>query len=586
MKKYKLTTLLGCLLLFMFSGCGDDWLDTEPESFFGPETAFRSPEGIEAMLISMRKALRDNDWGNNARIRSEYYFTDISYMSLQNAGSPRNANVITPFANAFQMWTQNTWEESYEVIRDANIVINRIDLPTYENEAQRNALLAEAFFHRAYWYYRLVHRFGDVPWIGQEITSPRVDFFSFTREAILNKIKEDMEWAVQHLREDVIGGQVSKGAGDHLLTKLYLSVGEFDNAIASASRVIDGGKYSLMTERFGSGPFAGDPNYDVLWDLHQRENKDLNMNTEAILIAVDEFEAIGRSGNNGSLSDRYWMPLWWLIPGCEYNVNNGIDELEEALNRGVSWARPNNYFNYTLKAEDPNDRRYSETNWWSLDDFWYNDPTGANFGQTIDIADVGLDSISRMFEFPYYKLHVPADVLGQLSHGGTTDFYVYRLAETYLLRAEAHMWKGDVGSAAADVNVVRARAGASQKSGTDMSMDYIFDERARELYTEEKRWTELARVSYTMALLNRDGYSLETMHERNYYHDKITRTNDIFDSGVVYTDQEYDVQPYNVYWPVPQVVIDANSLGHINQNLGYTGAQSNVDPITVITDED
>ena len=217
---------------------------------------------------------------------------------------------------------------------------------------------------------------------------------------------------------------------------------------------------------------------------------------------------------------------------------------------------------------------------------WYNDPTGANFGQTIDIADVGLDSISRMFEFPYYKLHVPADVLGQLSHGGTTDFYVYRLAETYLLRAEAHMWKGDVGSAAADVNVVRARAGASQKSGTDMSMDYIFDERARELYTEEKRWTELARVSYTMALLNRDGYSLEAMHERNYYHDKITRTDDIFDSGVVYTDQEYDVQPYNVYWPVPQVVIDANSLGHINQNLGYTGAQSNVDPITVITDED
>ena len=45
--------------------------------------------------------------------------------------------------------------------------------------------------------------------------------------------------------------------------------------------------------------------------------------------------------------------------------------------------------------------------------------------------------------------------------GGHTDWYVFRLAETYLLRAEAYFWKGELANAAADINAVRTRAGAA-----------------------------------------------------------------------------------------------------------------------------
>ncbi|TMU57501.1 RagB/SusD family nutrient uptake outer membrane protein [Flagellimonas algicola] len=589
MKIYRFPTLLCCFLLMLLSACSEEFLDktANPISEFSPENAFGTPEGLDAALIPARRRLRDGDWGFSPPIRSEYFWTDISYSSLQNPGTSRDAPFsLTPFANAKQSRIFDYWSGSYQLFKDVNIVINRIDLPEYESEEQRNAILAEAYFHRAYWYYRLVHRFGDVPWIGQELSEPKLDFVSHTQDAILRKIKIDMEYAVKWLPETVLGGKVNKAAGHHLLTKIYLSLSEFDNAIASASTIIDDGKYALMTDRFGSGPFAGDPEYDVLWDLHQRENMDIAENTETILLAIDGVDFPGASSaSSGSGTDRFWQPLWWLIPDCEYNLANGEDEFEEKLGRAVSWARPNNHFNYTLKAEDPNDRRYSDTNWWGLEDFFYNKPGTERFGEQIQIEDVGIDSISRMFEFPRYKTHTPRSLPGN-NNGGYRPFYVFRLAETYLLRAEAYVWKGQLSEAAEDVNVVRARAGATGKTAADMTIDYIMDERARELYTEEPRSTELARVSYIMATQNMGGYSLSTISESSYMYDKMTRTAPELFSEILYTDQVYRFAPHNIYWPIPQSAIDANSLGTINQNKGYSGFENNVEPKAEIAEED
>jgi hypothetical protein len=71
---------------------------------------------------------------------------------------------------------------------------------------------------------------------------------------VLKKIQKDMEFAAQHCSDNADRGRVTKGAAAHLLTKINLALGEFDKAIASASAVIDGGVYSLMTTPFGSVP--------------------------------------------------------------------------------------------------------------------------------------------------------------------------------------------------------------------------------------------------------------------------------------------------------------------------------------------
>ena len=100
-------------------------------------------------------------------------------------------------------------------------------------------------------YYRLVHLYGDVPFLNIEHTAPKIDFYTHSRKTILAKIEEDLAWAVQWLPKTVVPGAVSKAAGNHLLTKIYLSNGKFTEAVDASSAVINDGIHFLMTDRFG-----------------------------------------------------------------------------------------------------------------------------------------------------------------------------------------------------------------------------------------------------------------------------------------------------------------------------------------------
>src|SRR5690606_15833030 len=91
------------------------------------------------------------------------------------------------------------------------------------------------------------------------------------------------------------------------------------------------------------------------------------------------------------------------------------------------------------------------------------------------------------------------------SNAGTTytDQYFIRLAETYLLRAEAFMGSGDLNSATVDINVVRNRANAIPVEPNEIDIDYILDERMRELGVEEKRRLTLNRLGMLYERTNR-----------------------------------------------------------------------------------
>lgn len=587
--KYTYIKVLLINLVLIFTSCQEDWLEPEPLSFYSPENAFNSPEGIDAALLRARLGIRQDYQGSYwLRINSEYIWTDLANQGNPNSAHPHDAVSQLIPANEPRTFSNHWyWDHAYQIIQVMNLVINKIDQPEYESEEQKNALLGEAYFHRAYWYYRLVHLYGDVPYIGQEVNKPKLDFQTFTKEAILEKIKKDMEFAVQWLPEQVDGGKVNQAAGNHLLTKIYLSVGEFDNAINAASRIIDNENYGLMTERFGSGRFADDPEYNVLWDLYQKENIGSSENREAILIAPNAFGMEGNSNDNkGNMTIRNWTSLWWRIPGMRYKESNP-DPQSAKLGRGIGYVSSSPFFVYDAVDDESGDLRFTQENWQKLTDLYFNNPNSPKFGENFTMDDykaMGIDTF-RVFPFFINKFVIPQERLGQYE-GGFADQYVFRVAETYLLRAEAYFWNGNPDQAAEDINAIRARAGAELIAPADVTIDYIMDERARELYGEAPRKTELSRVSYIMAKLNLNGYTLENLHQKNYYIDRINSLNTVYNKGIVYAGHTLRVEPYHVYWPIPQAAIDANTGNIINQNKGYTGAENNVEPITEITDED
>jgi len=178
-------------------------------------------------------------------------------------------------------------------------------------------------------------------------------------------------------------------------------------------------------------------------------------------------------------------------------------------------------------------------------EFYYTNPASAYFGQKVGPKTTEIDTMQNVYPYPR-KIEGNVGTLTNTSTSwsGRTfqDFMVFRLAETYLLRAEAYFRKGDLASAAKDINIVRARAKANPISAAQVTEDYILDERARELITEEPRRRTLVRMN---RLVDR---------VQKYCIRSITRSS---------------IQPYHRFWPIPQSAIDANSTKVLPQTPGY-----------------
>jgi tetratricopeptide (TPR) repeat protein len=494
------------------------------------------------------------------------------------------------------------WQEFYKGIKYANTVIGRLEDATFESDAQKNDILGRALFHRAYRYYRLTQQFGDVPLILEEITSARLDFVTTARETILRKMQQDLNLAVPMVNDVANPGDINKDAVLHLLTKVNLALGDFDEAIASSSQIINGSTHTLTTDRFGID--AGDASKDVTWDLHRVENKSLPGNKEGILMVIDRLGYENNGDYDGGLRiQRQAVPLWWRFINTPDGQNGmsdapGIDiDQVTAIGRGIGRNRGTHYSTKEIWKDANNDQRHKLGNWYDMEDLVYNAPSlqssgNSFYGKNLELylpdgTPLCSDTIRNWYGFPHYKFFVP-DPLRVKPDGGHGDWYVYRVAETYLLRAEAYFWKGNLGAAAEDINVVRRRAEADEITASDVNIDYILDERARELYYEEGRKTELTRIAFIFAktgkmAYNGKTYSLSNFSTDNFWYDRIMEVTDFYNKGVktIHGD-EYTMSPYHVLWPIPASAINANTQGIINQNEGYPGAENNIPPLTTI----
>ena len=605
-KHRKPVIYLGLSLLLGIGSCQEEWLEPKPLSFFAPENTYNQASGLWGALVACERNMRHELTGDAPPLLTEHIFSEVAVEGTTDKSGPaQDLNLmITPDAQLNHVDYNRIgwyWYEGFKGIKYANVVISRIDDPTdYQSEAERNHILGTAYFHRALRYYRLTQQFGDVPLILDEVIEPKLDFYSTDREVILRKMKEDLEYAEEWVPEVMDRGRVPKGAVQHLLTKVNLALGLFDDAIASASRLIDGGQYALMTERFGS--VANDPTRNVIWDLHRPENKALTSNRETILLVMDRQDTEGNS--DGMTSMRQAIPFWFTgintpngnrgtfdTPGIEF------DQVTQ-YGRGIGRLR-GTWYHQSMIWDDPNDLRHAPGNWMDMEDLVYNNPaikgSDSYYGKPLQFRnDAGtvlvVDTIRSWFSWPHYKVYVP-DPQRVQPQGGQSDWYVYRLAETYLLRAEAYVWKGDLANAAADVNAVRTRAGAAPYAPDQINIGTVLDERARELYYEEHRKTELTRMAYIFAktgkaAYNGKTYSQETFSEDNFFYDRIMEKTDFYNKGVrTRHGDEYTMSPYHVLWPVPAGAINSNTQGRINQNKGYSGFENNVPPLTTLPEE-
>lgn len=611
--------LLASIAAFpLLNSCSDSWLEPKPLSFYTPENTYVDAAGLYSALVACERNMRHEYFGDGAPILTEMFTADIAVNGMTDKSGPlmdfdsdmlptRTSNDVGK--NRISWY----WEEGFKGIKYANIVLARMGNASFKSEEEKNALQGSAFFHRAYRYYKLTHQFGDVPYLDWEITGPKLDFYTYDRWSILEKMKTDMEYAYQWVPEQVDRGKASKSACGVLLMKICLSLGDFDRAIEVGKEIV--AKHPLMTTRFTTN--ATKANTNLMHDLHSIEAKMDMSNTEGLMYVVSYPEIEG--------SDRiqimrnaipYWASGAIKTPDGKTGMSikpatDAVDtELDNDANvgRGIATMRPTNYYQYEIWTDkEKNDKRgpFNRDSWRRMEDLFYNAPAlkGTQWYGAHPSKPVGMavsDSVRCWFMWPHYKMFVPDPTVTTDRRGGETPWYIYRSAEVYQMMAECYYWKDQPQQAAEMLNVVRQRAGADPLAASEINIGAILDERARELYYEENRHLELARVAYVYAktgkpceVLGGRVYKLDNFSGPggiganikqegiNFYYDWVMAHNNFYNKGVKTNYAEYRMSVHHVLWPIPNTAITTNTGGVINQNIGYPGAENNIAPLKV-----
>jgi hypothetical protein len=550
-KTYKFLIVIIAILTIV--SCNEtEWLVEEPLDFYAPANSFAKPSDFNSALarIYLSTGTQLNS-GNDASAVFEY----PSDVSMDNHGLEHElnsyANKLIPENNR----VTNVWNTTYRIIFDCNVILGRIDDESvvFPDEKLRTIYKAEASFLRGFAYRLLAIMYGGVPIVLEEITSPKRDFVRASLEETWQQVISDYTFAAQNLptqSELTEDGRLTKGAANHALAEAYIITKDWDKAIAAASAVINSGDYELMKDRFGTWK---DKPGDVYYDLFRRGNVNYRgqagINKEAIW--VDQYEHLVPGGGHSNQLARFAGPVYWQLIGND-GKNLFFGHSSQMGGRAIGWLNPNPYV-FSDIWTDPNDIRNSEHN--IIRDVKADNPQSEYYGQYI-VASESFTNFNNALYRWWHPLFVktapfndfPEDVIADPATGATNngasstfnDTYYFRLAETYLLRAEAYLGKGDKTNAAADINVVRARANAAPVEPGNVDIYYILDERARELCYEEKRVLTLMRL----------GLQKERVDAHN-----VMSTGQILDR--------------NKLWPIPQSEIERNTEAELIQNPGY-----------------
>lgn len=643
------------LCVAVLTGCSDDYLKPDPLSMFEPEKTFNTEAGLRAAMTICDKHLRRNFISENSNsfgMVSDLLFTDIAVYGKTDAGGgffDDIAGNLTPtswVADKFNdgMMLGWMWNDMWDHVKYANTVITNIDKVQGLSEDLKNEYLGRAYFHRAWGYYNLSFWFGNLPIVSKLPVVPKQDYRSTPIAEVMKWLCHDLKEAVEYVPSQsamTYYGMVNKEACRHLYVKCLIAAGDYVEAEKQATILIEQSGLSLMKEPFGTNVASGEPQTwkvtrNVIWDLHRPENKILAANREYILgvpnISEESFE--------GHPSMRVLGPFYVGNIITPDNTGNGIDRIARtsgdydatrdwirAAGRGIGVVRPTDFAQRTLWVgrdgkEDLQDLRHNPEvgNWLRMEDMTYTNKSSKYAGKNLmlyapeDIKNgrgqvtlkkgtiLCTDTIRSWFDVPLYKIWYldkkNDDVLSSndfqgSSLGANGSIYIYRLAETYLLRAEARLYQGKAGLAAEDVNEVRRRANAKDMY-TTVNIGDIMNERARELYMEEYRKAELTRVSMCLAMSGTPDewgnvYDINTWDKQSgtdlqngsYWYQRLMHYSfyGMGNQGIPVKsgghEFKYRMDKKNLFWPIPKGVTDGNIKGQLWQNYGYEGYDPN-----------
>jgi hypothetical protein len=490
--------ILGISIMASCSG----FLDEEVVSQIGNDyltTPKGLNDGVNAAYSTMR-AWYGTERGNNLTIFGTDTYTN---------GADGSWKFMNTYTNQFD--TQNghireLWDELYRGINTSNAVIDRSVDVTGVSQSVVLQRVSEAKFIRAHHYFVMVQLFGGVDLQLSETTVPTKEVTRASVASIYAAIIQDLEEAIPNLEAKAKSsdfGRATRPAAEHLLGRVYLT-----KATSEAKESSDYAKAELLLQSVIT-------NYGLVLlpdfaDVHAFGNE---INDEVIWsIQYTRDPLTNGGGNNAHV---FFLMEYDNQPGMIRDTENG---------RPFKRFRPTDYTLNTIFADRVNDSRYKKS---YRDNFLSNRPgtyntsfdkskstvTFAQGDTTIWLPGYNIQESERA-KYPYQVLtpelytervfpalrkHMDPGRVDRTQFEGGRDYIAMRLADTYLMLAEAQFRQGKIGPATANINMVRRRAAFPGKesemeiSESELTFEFITEERERELIGEQSRWLDLKR---------------------------------------------------------------------------------------------
>jgi starch-binding outer membrane protein, SusD/RagB family len=546
MKKYLIIVIV---VLLAMTSCRKSFLDEKVYSSFTPE-GLNDSLAFEAAITGIQSQYALWYTLGSDNVNSQGFLcvwqmgTDVAYNKAVADLDP----FAIPFTNYENLTSTNpavlfVWRWAYNLISNCNNVIAKIDNATM-GQAGKNSIKAEAGYYRAVAYNTLATLYGSVPVITQPLTGPKTDFTRAPLTEVNNLIVDDLTFAKANL--PAINAVKSNGRGklfarvnnamaSQLLAEAYLRMGSNNLAEAECDAIINSGDFSLTTARYGiKAGQPGDAFSDMFIYGNQRRSQG---NREAIWVLEIENPntVIGGAGVVTSPSFpgfQFAAPQHRRVWGNRYHQQSGMLLADSLGGRGIS-RMAITYF--VLNNYEANDMRNSQYN--IKRTYYYNNPSSPLYGQQVNPNNPSVDT--NRFIVPQITKWNQFDPNDAFGFAMIKDIILMRLGETYLLKAEAQFKQNNTAGAAATLNILRARANASPITAGDVTMDFILDERARELIGEENRRMTLMRTGTLVSRVAGRGLKITGLDAKH------------------------------LLLPIPKAEIDLNKDAVLEQNAGY-----------------
>lgn len=526
--KFKGSILLFIALFFVMSSC-EDFLEEQPSTLIDSAYIYTTEDGLKSGVVSLYKFERDRyDAGTEDYMgsvlmssRSDLAFSRTGYVGLMG----RYQRGISPDDLGSRFVSSLFWKRYYNIANKATSIINAAETVQGVNEDVKNQVIAEAKFFRAHAYFYLYRMFNNIYVTTETVTVDNAfDVINdkSSEAEIFELINSDLTFAITNLEWSDTFGRVTKGTAKHVKAKVAMWQGDWEEAKSQAISLIDEGPHSLVSTT--ADVFDGNKN-----------------NSESLFVIQSQDDLLGGGGT--TMMNANYVTQYFQISGIEEDIEQG--------GRGFSRILPNLYL-MNLIAEDPNDTR--DDNTYFRRKYFYT--SGDNIGQEIDIyKPISAENPDGVQYTRYYQRLHPScikfaeDDDNELSYLNRSNIMVYRLAETYLIAAEAIM--RSTGDPLPYINAIRMRANADPVDSVNQQT--ILDERARELAFEGQRWFTLKRM----------GQNVINTQITSYAGD-----GEFFPANLGAKDPRENWQPHFINFPISQIDLDLLGPSY-PQNDGY-----------------